>query len=344
MLEEIDPAGITSDESSVERRTWRNWFLLLGTAVVTTIGLSTAIMPFLRARFERLWPWEHTEVVLLCGLSLAVFSFVVYLTEQQRQVAALRRQLLRMRGLEEVNELKTDLLNLLRHQTRTPLTGIMSAAELLSEEDNIESRQRARWARMVLDNARRLHGLLENGTLLCRYRTGRIDLSMGPVELNALVSEILTDLDEKLRSKSLEVELRSSKAVWIHANRQHMKLVVRALLENAVRFSPVAAKIGLQIAKGDESATLAVVDHGKGIDPELLPHIFDGFVVEDLPHHHSGNGLSLALSRAIVQSHGGDINVHSVPNSETRFVVMLPVAGESPLLSTAAPGSRAGST
>jgi transcriptional regulator with GAF, ATPase, and Fis domain len=79
--------------NALKKRSWRNWFLLSGVALVTTIGLGTAIPPFLGMRSINPWPWEKTDLVLIAGLSIIVLAFIVYLTQQQRRVIGIYSQL-----------------------------------------------------------------------------------------------------------------------------------------------------------------------------------------------------------------------------------------------------------
>ncbi|UCE02808.1 MAG: HAMP domain-containing histidine kinase [Candidatus Latescibacterota bacterium] len=81
---------------SLERRTWSNWILLLGTLAVSTLGLATALVPFARSHFLTFWPWANTGLVLLAGLSVTVLVFAFYLTQKQRQIAALQRHFLQL--------------------------------------------------------------------------------------------------------------------------------------------------------------------------------------------------------------------------------------------------------
>lgn len=83
----------TIDVKFVDRRVWWNWFLITGMTVVITLGLATATLPLLRGRLGSPWPWIHTDLALLAGLSLGVLILTVYLTQQQRRLASMRREL-----------------------------------------------------------------------------------------------------------------------------------------------------------------------------------------------------------------------------------------------------------
>ena len=229
-----------------------------------------------------------------------------------------------LKNVQEVDDLKSNILNLLRHETRTPLTGILAACELLKEEDTLTMDEARYWARIAHDNAKRLNHFLEQGTLLCSYKSGAVALPMGPLDLQVLAEEVVREHCDH-EKPSVRIDLRCSESVWINANAEHMKLVVRVLVDNGVKFSPESGAVELRVEKTDERAILMVVDHGPGITDPFLAHVFDGFVTEDIAHHSRGMGLNLALGRAVVQYHGGEISVESTPDVETRFTVNLPL-------------------
>jgi hypothetical protein len=79
----------------LDRRSWRNWFLFVSIAVLTTVGLGAAILTLLGDQVGHVWPWSKTDQILLAGLSAAILMFALYLTQQERQVGALRRELIR---------------------------------------------------------------------------------------------------------------------------------------------------------------------------------------------------------------------------------------------------------
>ncbi|MBD3162559.1 MAG: hypothetical protein GF346_09365, partial [Candidatus Eisenbacteria bacterium] len=79
--------------SRLDRRSWRNWYLFVAVALVTTLGLGIAILTLLRDRIQTPWPWVNTDWILIPGLAITVLLFAGYLTQQQRQVVSLRREL-----------------------------------------------------------------------------------------------------------------------------------------------------------------------------------------------------------------------------------------------------------
>ena len=111
------------------RNIWRNWFLVAGILVLTTIGLGTAIPPLLNERIAHFWPWMKTEMVLIVGLSLVVIVFVGYLAQQQRHVIAMHRELQRVR--EEADA------RLRRNSSR--VLALSSISQIISVETNLQN-------------------------------------------------------------------------------------------------------------------------------------------------------------------------------------------------------------
>jgi transcriptional regulator with GAF, ATPase, and Fis domain len=118
-----------SSDSGFYRNIWRNWFLLAGILILTTIGLGTAIPPLLNERLAHFWPWIKTEMVLIVGLSLIVITFVGYLAQQQRHVIAMHRELQRVREESEVR--------LRRNSNR--VLALSAISQIISVETNLQN-------------------------------------------------------------------------------------------------------------------------------------------------------------------------------------------------------------
>jgi len=115
------------DSRSLERRSWRNWFLFVGVAVLTTIGLATgAVLMAQGGKIEAIWPWAKTNIVLLAGLTIAVLALAAYLTQQERKVTALRRQLM-VTNEEAANRMR---------RTYDRLVALLNVSRVLADETN----------------------------------------------------------------------------------------------------------------------------------------------------------------------------------------------------------------
>ncbi|MCX5752387.1 MAG: GAF domain-containing protein [Candidatus Krumholzibacteria bacterium] len=130
-IESIEANNLVTpaDRDTLYRHTWRNWFLLAGVLVLTSIGLASAIPPLLSERHFNPWPWMKTDLVLLVGLSLTVLVFVAYLTQQQRIVMRMHKRFL---ALQEGYERR-----LVRHTAR--MYALASVSNIMSVETDLRS-------------------------------------------------------------------------------------------------------------------------------------------------------------------------------------------------------------
>ena len=117
------------DIASLERHSWRNWFLLAAATLITTIGLATAIPPLLSERIVSPWPWVKTDLVLLIGLSLTVLVFIGYLTQQQRNVASI------LKRLRKLQDERSEQI----HQNNSRAYALLSVSKIMGSETDLQS-------------------------------------------------------------------------------------------------------------------------------------------------------------------------------------------------------------
>ena len=248
-----------------------------------------------------------------------------YLTKpfDAAELVAKVRVFLRLKRVEEVHDLRANMLATLRSETRTPMTGILSAAELLAQESDVGKEDRAQWHGMILDNAKRLDTLLEKGNLLCDYKEGTVKLKLEPVELANVLEKVVARRRPDIEKKGLSLELMNTEAAWVQGHADHLRLVCNVLLDNAIKYSPENGRIEIGIQRHQTDIVLRVTDHGPGMSSERQACVFDGLLESDIDHGDRC-GLSLALSRAVVLYHGGRIDVDSKPDVRTTFSVSLP--------------------
>jgi transcriptional regulator with GAF, ATPase, and Fis domain len=131
MMGETPTAKTTlAGKDSLDRRSWQNWFLLVGVLLITTIVLTTAILPLVSQTLETLWFWPKTDLVLLFGLSLLMLAFATYLTDQQRQLAAIRKRLEHLQ--EEANERS-------RRDMESRLFALLNVSHIMGSEADLQS-------------------------------------------------------------------------------------------------------------------------------------------------------------------------------------------------------------
>ncbi len=240
------------------------------------------------------------------------------------------RVYLRLKSVEEVDHLKTNLLALLSHETRTPLTLILSPVSLLLQSEDLSPRHRE-LVTVVDSGARRLVTLLDRVAFLSQLKMGEIAYQMGPEDLGAIARGAVERARAPSEQAGVRLSIETARPAPIHADSRHLGWAVDALIDNAVRFSPSGGTVQVRTAASDTRSCLTVSDSGPGIQSELLPRLFEEFAVADVEHHTKGHGLSLATARLIVEQHAGTLELESDPRpTGATFRLDLPMAEDRP--------------
>ena len=232
---------------------------------------------------------------------------------------------LRLRSIEEVDRLKGSMLRLLRHEVRTPMTGMISGLEILADACPEDPVERKGMVNLVMKNVHRLGHLLEKVIELSALEAGERIFCIDAVDVSELARAVVNDKAPQAAQRDIEISVRNADPVTVQLDRTAIGQVLGELLDNAIRFSADGATVEVRIENADEQAAVSVLDHGKGIAPEALPHLFISFNDSDMIHHTKGTGLSLAIAQRIVQQHRGRIEVESDLGSGSCFTVILPV-------------------
>ena len=231
-------------------------------------------------------------------------------------------------SMSRENAQKDEFLALVSHELRTPLNAVFGWTRLMQEHVLGEA-ERAQAVDSIMRNAEAQARLIEDVLDITRIINQNLSLDREIVQLWRIVTEaidaVLPSADTKGVSLISEV---GSYDVLVHADRMRLEQVVTNLLANAVKFTPRGGEIRVGVAQTGEFATIVVSDTGQGIEPELLPHIFERFRQgnNSLTRRHGGLGLGLAIAHQLVRLHGGEIDVESSgPSQGSRFTVRLPI-------------------
>ena len=261
------------------------------------------------------------------GYSAGADDYVVKPFEPAELLAKVRVYA-RLKSIEEVDHLKSNLLTLLSHETRTPLTLILSPVSLLLDSGDLSARQRELLA-MVEEGARRMAALVDKVAFLSQLRQRAIPFQDAVADLGG----IARDAAERVRARSVEagvqVVVEIEGPAPIEGDAGHLGRAVDALLDNAIRFSPNGGIVRVRTVVSQTRAALTVSDSGPGVDPSVLPRLFEEFAIADIDHHKSGHGLSLATACLIVEQHGGTLRFdqEASPNGATFRLELPSVAG-----------------
>lgn len=247
---------------------------------------------------------------------------------QQQAAELLEREKAARAEVESVNRSKDEFLAMLSHELRTPLNAILGWSEILRSEESSEV-ERQEGLEVIERNARAQARLVEDVLEVSRIICGKVRLSIGSVDLTAVIDAALADARPAASVKGVTLH-RSLDPLALPSSGDAGRLqqVVWNLLSNAIKFTPRGGSITVQARQNSEQTEIAVADTGAGIKADFLPFVFDRFRQSDasITRSHGGLGLGLSISRHLVEMHGGTISAASVGEGRgATFTVRLPL-------------------
>jgi PAS domain S-box-containing protein len=243
------------------------------------------------------------------------------------------------RILRETDRRKDEFLGMLSHELRNPLAPIRNSVYVLKHAEPAGAQ--AQRARDIIDRqAEHLTRLVDDLLDVTRIARGKIELRPAPVDLRDLVVRAADDFRVLMDERGLAFDLQLPSAeVLASADAIRLTQVIGNLLHNAGKFTRPGDRVTLALQAADGRAEIRVRDSGAGIDPDVLPLVFDPFFQgqHTLARSEGGLGLGLALVKAITELHGGAVRVESGGRGQgAEFTIALPLVERAP----AGPGAR----
>jgi signal transduction histidine kinase len=251
--------------------------------------------------------------------------------EERRRVEAERERLLdeaqrAHRELQAASRVKDEFLAMLSHELRTPLNAVLGWARILRMRSKPEDIVRA--AEVIERNAAAQARLIDDLLDLSRIITGKIRLTLEPVDLGSVAASALESVRPAAEAKRITISPNiPAELPTITADGQRLQQVFWNLLSNAVKFTDSGGQVTVALGADDGHVYGEVGDTGVGIAPNILPFVFDRFMQGDssTTRAHSGLGLGLAIVRHLVELHGGTVHaVSDGPGTGATFRFSLP--------------------
>ncbi|MBN2356854.1 HAMP domain-containing protein [candidate division KSB1 bacterium] len=230
---------------------------------------------------------------------------------------------------KEIDKLKTELVSMVAHELRSPLTSISGFSELLLDPD-LSREQQEEYAGIILKESNRLGDLINKFLDISRIESGRIQPKKVPLDLSETVQMVVGNNSYLAAKKDIEVEVHAPDSIsMVVADSGMMEQVFLNLFSNAIKYSPEKTRVDFVVKENESEVIVEVHDQGYGIPAEAMGKLFEKFfrVTEnEAVRANTGSGLGLALVKQIVDLHGGKIIVESELGSGSIFSVYLPKA------------------
>lgn len=227
-----------------------------------------------------------------------------------------------LEALEQSQEENTHMMQVVAHDMRTPIAGVIGLTSLMLEENDLTEDQREIISMINTSGADTLNFI--NDLLQVQYN--KSNLIKEPVEMHTLLKYCITLLDSKAKEKHQELKI-STIPIEINISREKIWRVMSNLISNAIKFSPHGTTINIVMEEKPLSILIAVKDNGIGIPPEIAEKLFamNAEVQRQGTDGEKSFGLGLAISKQIIEAHNGSIWFESIPGFGTTFFVELPI-------------------
>ncbi len=268
------------------------------------------------AKKSSMWMWFFWWLLLSALFSLAVIlSFYYTVRTAWRQ--------------KRLSEIKSDFINNMTHEFKTPIATISIASEmLLREEVNADTHKTIKYAHIILNENQRLQKMAEQVLQSASLEKSDMKLSLRQIDMNELIREVADSFHLRVEEKNGELDLdlkAENPLIWVDPNQ--MAYALTNLLDNAVKYSPDQLNIKLQSWTESNKMFIRIQDQGIGISGEDQKHIFKNLYRIPTGNRHDvkGFGIGLFYVEKVILAHGGKIAVDSLPSKGTKFTITLPI-------------------
>lgn len=226
---------------------------------------------------------------------------------------------------KELSELKSRFVSMASHEFRTPLTTILSSSEMLMRyRERMDADQMNRKLNGITEQVQYLANIIEELLDLERMQSGHFELKLSSLDLDTLCRDIIEEFQGRPEITHELVYDSAQVAIMLTVDKRLMRQIIINLITNAIKYSPQAQQVHINLATIDQRVLLQVSDQGIGIPPADLEHLFEPFHRAANVGTISGTGLGLSITRQAVEMQGGTIAVESHINVGTTFSVTLP--------------------
>jgi two-component system sensor histidine kinase/response regulator len=264
------------------------------------------------------------------GLALGAVDYITKPISPPILMARVKTQLQLKASYDELQALlafREDMVNMVVHDLRNPLSTILLLAEMLIKYGQASPEKQEQKLKMILENSHRLRLLIDDILIRSKLESGKLTLNLQPTNIIPLCRTAVKDFEEVAGRKNLVLVLMVPpvETLEVITDPMFLRRAVDNLLANAIKFAPSDSQITLTVTdEGAEAVTLAVADQGQGVSEELRQRIFEKYEIGTLMKGVSQTGLGLAFCKIVMEAHGGSIAVQENQPNGSVFLLTIP--------------------
>ena len=258
-------------------------------------------------------------------LSMAMLSVIFTLVIIVAYSSALY-QLIRQK---QISEIKTDFINNMTHEFKTPIATINLALDAIKNPKTMDDPSKVkRYLQMIRDENKRMHAQVENVLRISKLEKNQLDISKDKVDVHDLIEEAVAHIELIVENRGGQVNLHLDAARnEILGNDFHLTNILVNVLDNANKYSPESPQIDVYTENVKNSIVIRISDQGAGMSKAVLKRIFEKFYRESTGNIHNikGHGLGLSYVKSIVEDHQGEVYAESEKDKGSTFYIKLPL-------------------
>ena len=263
------------------------------------------------------------------SLGVALFLMVIFYLHRRRTGRI--KQEMEKKRLEEELRLKADFTAMLVHDLRSPLTAVMGYSDMLKDKAALINI--AKVAAIISRSSEKMLNLINDMLDVSKFEAGKMTLNLKNTNIDGIITDMVEIMNPLFQKKNITLEYRVSpeaKKRKLYFDPEKIGQVLNNLLSNAVKFSPENNTVIIDVSKSTkELLEVAVIDNGPGVDPDRQRYLFDKYAQLNTNVSTKGTGLGLAVSKMIIESHGGSIGYKAAEQGGSIFFFCLPFSSKS---------------
>jgi two-component system phosphate regulon sensor histidine kinase PhoR len=307
----------------------KNDLLILGNYTSKTAAITDSVciareQALENVNFSLTFPSKTTHLAGGMGIwFFTAFTFLIVLV-------VFSYMAIRMLKEKKLSEMKTDFMNHMTHELKTPVTNLSIASEVLHKQNGkLDQEKISRYASIIFQETQRLQSQVERVLQIAALESGQITLNRQELDINQLLGSITETAGEKIKKRNgkRHMHLEAKNAV-IQADALHVSNMLYNLLDNADKYSQQSPQITVSTYNKNNGLVISIADKGIGMSQQTQHLIFDKFyrASQGDVQQVGGFGLGLSYVAEIVKAHHGTIQVKSIPNAGSTFEVFFQCA------------------